>query len=78
MRQEAIEASVAAAANKVTTGAGVTAVIGGLTANEIAAFGGLLVAIIGLLVQWYYKRKADKRDAELHTERLKDLRDGHE
>lgn len=30
----------------------------GLTANEIAAFGGLAVAIIGLLVTWYYKHQA--------------------
>lgn len=37
--------------------------------------GGLLVAIVGLAVQWYYKRKADRRDAELHVERMRELRE---
>lgn len=29
----------------------------GLTANEIAAFGGLAIAIIGFFVNWWYKHK---------------------
>jgi len=36
------------------------AVYFGLTANEIAAFGGLTVAIIGLVVTWYYKHQSLK------------------
>ena len=45
------------------------------TANEMAAIGGLVCAVIGLAIQWYYKRKADKREVELHTERLRELRE---
>lgn len=68
------EATIATVANKVTYAGGTTAVVGGMSANEWAALGGLVVAIVGLAVQWYYKRKADKRDAELHEARLRDLR----
>ena len=50
-------------------GAGAS-LVGGLTANEIAGFGGLLVAIIGLLIQWYYKHKADKRSHRLYEKRM--------
>lgn len=73
MRDEVI----AAGAQKVTYGGGSVAFFGGLTANEIAAFGGILIAFLGLLVQLYYKRKADRRAivadrraAELHAARL--------
>lgn len=73
MRDSATEATLAAVANKITYASGTTAVIGGFTANEVAAFGGLVVAILGLLVQVYFKLKADRREAELHKHRLDDL-----
>jgi len=56
-------------------GGGGIALWGGLTANDIAAFGGLLVAVIGVCIQWYYKRRADRRDAELHAAKLADIRE---
>jgi hypothetical protein len=37
------------------------AVLGGLSANEIAAYGGLLIGVLGLLINWYYKAKEDRR-----------------
>ena len=36
------------------------AVIFGLNANEAAALGGLAIAVVGLLVSWYYKHQALK------------------
>lgn len=38
-----------------------TAIFGGLSANEIAAYGGLLIGAAGMLVNWYYKAKEDRR-----------------
>ena len=38
-----------------------TAIFGGLSANEIAAYGGLFIGAIGMLVNWYYKAKEDRR-----------------
>ena len=40
-------------ASRITTGGGSIAVFGGLTANEVAAFGGLAVAVLGLIYQVY-------------------------
>lgn len=48
----------------VYTGAGLS-VFGGFSASEVAAIGGLLVGILGLLVQVYYKRKEDRRQAAI-------------
>jgi uncharacterized membrane protein len=66
MRDEAI----AAGAQKVMVGGGAGALYGGLTANDIASFSGVLIALLGMLVHWYYKHKQDRRNAELHRVRL--------
>ncbi len=60
MKPETLD-SIGAAGTKVTIlGAG-TAGAGWLTASEFAAIVGALVAIAGLVVTWYYKRKANRR-----------------
>lgn len=50
---------IAKTANAAEKGGATVAVLGGLTATELAAFGGLLVAVIGLVVNavmnWYFK-----------------------
>ena len=74
MKDQAAEATIAAVANKVSYSGAGAAVIGGLTANDIAAFGGLLIAVIGVVIQFYYKRKSDRREAEEHTARMDTLR----
>lgn len=76
MKSEATEAAIAATAQKVTYGAGSAAIYGGLTANEFAAIGGLIVAILGLIVQLYYKHKQDRREQRFHEERMARLDDG--
>ena len=51
MKDQAAEATIAAVAQKITVAGGSTAVLGGLTANEIAAFtGALKYRLLGLPV----------------------------
>jgi uncharacterized membrane protein len=64
---------IASLASKATYSGGATAVVGGLTANEIAAFVGAAVAVLGLLVQIYFKARSDRREAEFHRARLAEL-----
>ena len=47
--------SIAAAATKATYGGASGAVFFGLTANEVAALGGLCVAVLGLIIQIVFK-----------------------
>jgi hypothetical protein len=68
-----IEATVASVANKATYGGGAAAFYGGMTANEIAAYGGLLVAVIGLIVQLVFKIREDRRSKEFHRKRMAGL-----
>jgi len=70
LNEQTTEAAVAAAAQKVSAVGGGAALVGGLTANEVAAFGGLFVAIVGALIQWYYEHKADKRSHRLYEKRM--------
>jgi hypothetical protein len=47
----------AKAASAATYGGSATAVFFGLTANEFAALGGLVIAVIGLLVNIWFKHQ---------------------
>lgn len=68
--QPQTEAAIANAAKNVAVGGGGFAFLGGLSANEIAAFGGLAIAFVGLCVQWYYKAKSNRRAEILQAARL--------
>ena len=62
MKTETLEA-IGAAGNKATILGGSVAVAGKLSSADIAAYIGAAVAIIGLLITWFYKREANKRQA---------------
>jgi 3-keto-L-gulonate-6-phosphate decarboxylase len=72
-------ASIGAAITKTGYSAVPVAVFGGLTANELAAFGGLAVAVIGLIVgqgiNWFYKHREDARAEREHAQKLRDMDD---
>lgn len=59
MKQETVDAAAAVAAKTTYFGAG-GAVVFGLTANEFAAFAGVLIALIGLIANIFFKWKSHK------------------
>ena len=62
---------IAIAVGKTATySGGASAFVFGLTANELAAFAGVFIALIGVCIQWFYGRRRDRRDAEYHAARL--------
>ena len=66
MKTETLEA-IGAAGNKATVIGGSVAIAGKLSATDIAAYVGAAVAIVGLLITWFYKREADKRQAAMEA-----------
>lgn len=70
--EKAVESVLPSIANKVTYGGGLIAFFGGLTATDIAAYGGLLMALIGLIFNTYYKIKEDRRAEQLHKAQMSD------
>lgn len=69
-KQAAIETTVAAVGGKATYAGSGSAVLGWLMSNEFAVVGGLLIGFAGLLVNWYYKRKSDRRKQAEHDARM--------
>ena len=56
-------------------GGGASAFFFGLTANELAALGGIVVGVLGLLVQWYFSRRRDRREHEEFIARMRQYRE---
>lgn len=73
-RKAALLAIGGAASKASHAGVGV-AVFGGLTATDLAAFGGLAVALIGTVVaqgiNWYYRHKEHQRAERESAARLR-------
>ena len=66
--------NVAPVVAKVSTyGGSAGAVFFGLTANEMAALGGLLIAGVGLLVSLFFQIRNDRRNNQRHQLEMKRL-----
>lgn len=72
--QAVADTTIAAAGSKATyAGAGMT--IGGwFLSNEFAVLGGLVIGIAGLIINWYYRHKEDKRQQALHEIQMDEYR----
>lgn len=57
MTHEAVSTVTTKAATAAQYGGSGAAVYFGLTANEIAAFGGLAIGVIGFLVNWWHQHQ---------------------
>lgn len=70
---QAVEATLASIGSKATyTGAGVT-ISGGVMLSEVAVIVGMIMGVLGLLLNWYYRAKDDRRAVIEHERRMKDL-----
>lgn len=75
MQEQATEAAAAAVAHNVTKAGAGTVILGWLTLNDFALLIGVIVTLAGFGVNLYYKRKADRRESELHAARLAEIRE---
>lgn len=67
---ERAEQLIAAAAPKVTYAGGAMGGSGFLLDDKVIGLLGLAIAVAGFLVNWYYKRKDDKRLQVEHEARM--------
>ena len=67
---------VMATIGSATTKAGASvSVFGWLISQEGMTFIGAAVAVIGMGINWYYKRKEDRRGQEEHDARMRELKE---
>lgn len=65
------EASLASAGTKLATGGGLVSFFAFLSSAQFVAIVGVITAIVGALITWYYKRK-DSKQIQIESEaRLK-------
>jgi hypothetical protein len=57
---------------------GGSAVLAWLTSSQAGVAAGILIGVVGLLVQWYYRRKQDQREEAEHELRMTLRQDGYE
>lgn len=74
----AVDATMAAVGSKATyTGASMT--IGGwFLSSEFAVLSGIIIGVLGLAVQWYYKHKLTNTEIRLKEEQAQREREAHE
>ena len=72
MKTETVNA-ITAASHKATIGGSIMALFGGITATELAAVGGLVLAVLGFAVNLYFQWREDRRKSEEHIIRLASL-----
>lgn len=69
--QGAFDTTMAALGSKATyTGAGAS-IVGWIMSSEFGILLGIILGVGGFVINWYYKHKQDKREQELHEQRMK-------
>ena len=69
----AIETAIAATGSKATYTGASACVIGGMLSNEFAVLTGVVLGVLGLVVNWYFTRKRDRREQAAHDLQMQDM-----
>jgi membrane associated rhomboid family serine protease len=72
LHQAAVDATIDSA-NRTTVAGAFASVVSGVLSYEFGFLVGIIVAVGGLIVSWYYQRKRDKREQAEHELRMRDL-----
>lgn len=73
-KQHAMEAAAAAVASKATqAGAGVS-ILGWLTSSEAGILFGIVLGVLGLVVNFWFKWREDRRQQIAHEAQLRAIR----
>lgn len=70
MKSEAHEIVGVTVGKIASVGGGTSALVFGLTANEVAALAGIAIGVLGLVIQWHYNRRRDRRETAEHMARM--------
>jgi hypothetical protein len=69
--QQTFDAAMAAAGSKTTYAGASTSIAGWALSSEIGVLVGIVLGIVGLSINWYYRAKQDRREQAEHERRMK-------
>lgn len=69
-KELAFDATMAAVGSKATYGGASTTVASWFVSSEFGMLMGIFIGVIGLLINFYFKHKEDKRRQEEHDRRM--------
>lgn len=69
----ALEATIASTANKATIAGAGTTIISGLATHEIGVIVGVVVGVAGFVVNFVFRLRQDRRNAQLHRRHMEKL-----
>lgn len=75
MKTETIDA-IATAGSRTTGGGAIVGFLGWLASSQAIGLLGIGIALLGALVNWHYKREANRRHVAEHQLRMARLRRG--
>lgn len=64
------EQTMAAIGSKATYTGASTSIVSWFLSSQFGVLAGVLIGIAGLMINWYYKYKQDKREEEEHKKRM--------
>lgn len=73
LQKNAIDQAMAAGASKSTYAGATTSVAGWLLSSEFIAVGGFFLAVVGFLVNLYFKLKDDRRQQAVHDAQMREI-----
>ena len=73
VKTQAADAAFAASASKATYGGAASSGLGVVFSSETAAIAGALVAILGLVINLYFRRRQDRREEREHELRMRSI-----
>lgn len=62
--------------DKVTIAGSAGTILGWATSSTFGMWMGILIGVTGLLINWYFKSKADRRNQEAHDMHMERMRRG--
>ena len=69
-----LDAAASALASKVTYAGAGTSVFGWLTSSEAGVVIGIVLGLLGLLVNYYFRRREDRRQQTEHEAKMRAIR----
>jgi hypothetical protein len=67
---QTIDATLAAVGNRTAQAGGGTTVASWILSSEFGVLVGIIIGVSGLVMQWYYNRKRDKREQAEFEKRM--------